>query len=59
MFGIAYTNYIRIGGVSPSNNVKTFAKAQIGKQIKDFDGFMNSKTYSVLIIYNEGRLYFV
>jgi hypothetical protein len=59
LFAIAYNNYIRIGGVSPSNNIKTFAKAQIGKSIRDFDGYMNSKLYMLFIVDNEGKLYFI
>ena len=59
LFAIAYQNYVRVGGVSPSNNIKTFAKAQIGKTIRDFDGYMNSKLYMLFIIDNDGKLYFV
>ena len=59
LFAIGYQNYIRVGGVSPSNNIKTFAKAQIGKNIRDFDGYMNSKLYMLFIIDNDGKLYFV
>ncbi len=59
LFAIAYQNYIRVGGVSPSNNIKTFAKAQIGKTIRDFDGYMSSKMYMLLIIDTEGKLYFI
>ncbi len=59
LFGIAYNNYVRIGGVSPSNNIKTFAKAQIGKNIRDFDGYMNSKLYMLFIVDNDGKLFFI
>lgn len=45
--------------MSPSNSIKTFAKAQIGKNIRDFDGFMNSKLYMLFIVDNDGKLYFV
>ncbi len=59
LFAIAFNNYIRIGGVSSSNNIKAFAKAQIGKTIRDFDGYMNSRMYILFIVDNEGKLYFV
>lgn len=59
LFAIAYNHYVRICGISPSNNVKTFAKAQIGKSIRDFDGYMNSKLYMLFIVDSSGKMYFV
>ncbi len=39
-FAIGYSTFIRIGALSSSSNsnvIKTLAKVQIGKPIKDFD----------------------
>lgn len=58
LFAIAYTNYIRISGISPSHNIKTFDKCQIGKTIRDFDGYMNSRMYALFIVDNTGKLFF-
>lgn len=61
LLAICYQNYIRVGGISPSNNIRTFAKVQIGssKQIRYFDGIMNSKLYAIYIVDTEGKVYFV
>lgn len=60
LFAVAFSNYIRICGISSSSNIsKTFSKAQIGKTIRDFDGYMNSKMYILFIVDNEGKLYYV
>lgn len=59
LFAIAFTNYIRIGGISSNNNIKPFSKAQIGKTIRDFDGYINSRTYVLFILDTEGKLYYI
>ena len=58
-FAVAYNNYIRIAGIGSNNTIKPISKAQIGKTIRDFDGYMNSKTYVLFILDTDGKLYFI
>jgi len=59
LFAVAFSNYIRIGGIGSSNNCKPVSKAQIGKTLRDFDGYMNSKTYILYILDTDGKLYYI
>lgn len=60
LFAVAFSNYIRIGGIgSSNNNCKPVSKAQIGKTLRDFDGYMNSKTYILYILDTDGKLYYI
>jgi hypothetical protein len=58
VFGVAYSNYIRIGALTANNhNIKNVAKININKQIRDFDGIVSSKFIILFIVDVEGNLY--
>lgn len=59
LFAVAFSNYIRIVGISSNSTVKPISKAQIGKTIRDFDGHINSRTYVLFILDTEGKLYYI